>query len=330
MKRAEGEIAKTDNSDVAWAVAWRNRRTSFLSNEQKLRERVEQFVSRSSALNSWSPENEQLRATGMLCNEVSTTDPGPLQRLRKLVNDYREKLSVETWPTLLKVPDFAAKLRSVEFEVQSLLYRQLQAFSHELETIKNEYWVLLPATPPPVFETPVGENIRSRSRRNSFNELYGWTLTGFRSVIADCRKRKENGVPWRDHSASHISWKDMDGQVERALQAINGSGDFKNILHAGDKILRMLRGFDSGNGKLNGSVPAVYDNPARPPDFDHLEEIFVRGQVVIRVEPKRSSTYDKKLTKRKAAKEPSLKEIFDVSMGLYYRRKAPLSRNSLI
>lgn len=302
LKRIEGEIARTGHSDVRWAVAWRNRRSSFLNSEQKLRERVEQFISRSSALNSWLPENEQLRATAMLCDKVSSTDPGPLQRLRKLVNDYREELAVETWPTLLKVSDFAAKLRSVEFEVQGLLYRQLQAFSHELEAIKNKYWVLLPSTPSPAFEVSVEKNIRSRSGRNSFSDLYGWTLTGFRSVIDDCRKRKANGVPWRDHSSSHMSWKDIDRQVNNALNSINGTPDFKAVLRVGDKVLRMLEGFTSAKSKLNGwgVLSTVYDNPSRPPDFDYLRESFAHGRVVIRVEPSKPASHNKQVKKKKA------------------------------
>ena len=31
----------------------------------------------------------------------------------------------------------------------------------------------------------------------------------------------------------------------------------------------------------------IYDNPANTPDFDALRESFQRGEVVIRVEPKR-------------------------------------------
>src|SRR6185436_5175516 len=36
LKRVEDEIARTDASDVAWAVAWRNRRASYLNSERKL------------------------------------------------------------------------------------------------------------------------------------------------------------------------------------------------------------------------------------------------------------------------------------------------------
>jgi hypothetical protein len=180
------------------------------------------------------------------------------------------------------------------------MYRQLQAFNRELESLKNAYWVLLPSTPAPTFEIRVAKKTRSRDPHNSFAELYGWALTGFKSVIDECRKRKQNGVPWRDHSRAHAGWKEIDRQVENALNSINGTPDFKAVLRVGEKALRMLDGFASSKGKLNGwgPLPSVYDNPARPPDFDHLRQSFALGRVVIRVEPSKPATHNKQKKKK--------------------------------
>jgi len=289
LKRTEDEISRTRQSDAAWAIGWRKKRDSFLSNEQRLRDRVEQLLNRSAALNSWVPHNDQLRATGILCDKVCKTDPGPKKRLSKLLSTYREKFSVDTWSVLFKVTDFADRLISIEIEVQGLLYRQLQSFLSELETLKKGYSTLLPPTEPPVFDRSAIGSVNEELGRNAFGDLYNWALAGFRSVVNDCRQRKLNRLPWRDRSSSHMSWKDMDEQVEKALKAVNGAADFKAIIHAGDKALRMLSGFTSGNGKPNGrvTVTAVYDNPSAPPDFEHLKESFVQGQVVIRVEPRK-------------------------------------------
>ena len=54
-------------------------------------------------------------------------------------------------------------------------------------------------------------------------------------------------------------------------------------------------GFTAGNGKSggNGQQPTVYDNPLKPPDFEQLKERFVRGQVLIRVEPRKAKSRDR-------------------------------------
>jgi hypothetical protein len=290
LKRAEGEAGKAGHAGVEWAVGWRRRRDSFLSTEEKLSERVEQLAARAAALSLWSARNDQLLATGVLCEKVRATDPGPLKTLSRLVRDYREKFSVNTWLSLGAVDEFAGRLQSVQSEVQGLLFRQVQAFNQELETLRREYLPLLPPTPPPSFEAVVDGEAGRITLNTTFQQLYRWALTGFRSHVTDCRRRRKEGQPWRDSTSAHTSWKDIDRQVEKALQAANGTADFRVVRQVGDKVLRMLNGFTAGNGKAggNGLRPTVYDNPLMPPDFEQLKEKFVRGQVLIRVEPRKA------------------------------------------
>lgn len=295
LKRVEGEVDKAGHASVEWAVGWRRKRDSFLGTEQRLRERVAQLAARAAALSLWSARNDQLLATATLCEKVRATDPGPLKTLSRLVRAYREKFSVDTWSSLGAVDEFAGRLQLVQSEVQGLLFRQVQAFNLELETLRREYLPLLPPTPPPSFEAVVDGEAGGITLNKTFQQLYRWALAGFRARVADCRRRREEGLPWRDLTNAHTSWRDIDRQVEKALQAVNGTVDFGAVRQAGDKVLRMLNGFTAGNGKSggNGQRPTVYDNPLKPPDFEQLKEKFVRGQVLIRVEPRKDKRRDR-------------------------------------
>jgi hypothetical protein len=290
VKRVEGEIRQAGHTSVEWALGWRRRRDSSFNAEEKLRVRVKQLAARAAGLSLWSARNDQLSSTGILCERVRATDPGPLKTLNKLIRDYREHFSVDAWSSLGAVNEFAKRLQSVQFEVQGLLFRQVQAFNRELELLRNSYLPLLPSTPPPSFDVTIDVEVRRSTNLNkTFQQLYRWALTGFRSAIADCRRRKRSGLHWRDPSSGHTSWNDIDRQVEKTLQAVSGTPDLGGVCMVGDKLLRMLDGFSAGNdkSKANGLRPSVYGNPLEPPDFVRLEELFVRGQILIRVEPRK-------------------------------------------
>src|SRR5205085_9544595 len=128
---------KASHISTEWAVGWRRRRDSFFNTEERLRDRVEQLAARATALSLWSARNDQLRSTGMLCEKVRATDPGPQKTLNRLVRDYREKFSVDSWSSLGAVKEFTERLQSVQAEVQGLLFRQVQAFNQELETLRR-------------------------------------------------------------------------------------------------------------------------------------------------------------------------------------------------
>jgi hypothetical protein len=146
----------------------------------------------------------------------------------------------------------------------------------------------LPSTTPPAFDAILDSASKEIVLHEAFQQLYRWALTGFQTVVAGCRQRKEKGAPWRDFSSAHMSWKDIDRQVEKALQSAIGAVDFDDIRQIGAKVLRMLNGFAAGNGhsKEGGLQLAVYDNPLEPPDFEQLKNMFARGEVSIRVEPR--------------------------------------------
>jgi hypothetical protein len=291
LKRAEQETTKASRTSVEWAATWRRRRDSFFNSEQKLRDRVEQLGARAAALSLWSARNDQLRATGLLCEKVRATDPGPLKTLTKLLRDYRERFSVDAWSSLDDGREFAQRLQSVQVEVQGLLFRQVQAFNRELDTLRRSYLTLLPPTPAPSFEVTIDGKGGHAALNRTFQHLYLWALTGFRAVVNDCRQSKENGRPWRDPSTAHTSWKDIDRQVGKALQAVGRAPDFGAICQVGDKVLKMLSGFTGGDNKskANGSRFSVYDNPLEPPDFEQLKNSFIRGRVLIRVEPRKDA-----------------------------------------
>src|SRR5262249_28187257 len=151
----EEEIAKASDTNVEWAVGWRRRRHSFSNTEEKLRDRVEQLTTRAAAFSLWSARNDQLRSTGILCEKVRATDPGPSKTLSRLVRDYRERFSVDTWSSLGAIDVFTERLQSVQLEVQGLLFRQSQAFNRDLEVLRSSYLPLLPPTLPPSFDATV-------------------------------------------------------------------------------------------------------------------------------------------------------------------------------
>ncbi len=288
LKRLEEESGKATHTDAEWAIGWRRRRESFFNSEGKLRDRVEQLISRAVALNLWEPQNDQLRATGILCEKVRASDPGPLKTLNQLICDYRERFSVDAWSGLGAVDEFAKRLQSVQSEVQGLLFRQMQAFNREMETLRKEYPLLLPSTAPPAFDAILDRDAKEVVLHETFQRLYRWALTEFQAVVTECRQRKEKGLPWRDFSSAHMGWKDIDRQVEKALKSVTGAVDFDDVCQVGAKVLRMHNGFAAGNGhsKEGGSQSKVYDNPLEPPDFEQLKNMFARGEVSIRVEPR--------------------------------------------
>ncbi len=291
LKRIEEESDEASHTNIEWAAGWRRRRGSFFNSAEKLKDRVVQLSVRAAALNLWAPQNDQLRATGILCEKVRDTDPGPLKILDRLVRDYRERFSVDAWSSLGSADEFGERLRSVQSEVQGLLFRQAQAFNRELETLRREYYPLLLSTqtgPPPSFDIAMDGEADHDTLHEIFQQLYRWALTGFRAVVAGCRQRKEKGQSWRDPSSAHTSWKDVDRQVEKACQAITGTADLEAVRQAGDKVLRMLNGFAASDGKSkdNGLKSVTYDNPSDPPDFEQLKGLFARGEISIRVDPR--------------------------------------------
>ena len=301
LKRVEGELGKASHTSVEWAVSWKRRKDSFYNAEGKLRDRVEQLATRAAALSLWSARNDQLCSTKILCEKVRATDPGPLKTLGRLVRDYREKFSTDSWLSLGAVNEFAERLQSVQSEVQSLLFRQVQAFNRELEELRRSYLPLLPSTPPPSFEGSADGEQVGTTLNKTFQQLYRWALTGFRAKIAECRQRRKKGQPWSDFSSAHTSWKDIERQVEKALQATSGITDFGAVCQVGEKVLRMLNGFTVGNGKSkgNGLQPTVYDNPLKPPDFEKLKKRFELGEVLIKVESRKSAAESTPLKRSK-------------------------------
>jgi hypothetical protein len=288
LKRLDEESDKATHTNTEWVIGWRRRRESFFNSEGKLRDRVEQLISRAAALNLWKPRNDQLRATWILCEKVRASDPGPLKTLNHLIRDYRERFSIDAWSGIGSVDEFAKRLQSVQFEVQGLLFRQMQSFNREMETLKEEYPLLLPLTAPPAFDVILDSEAKEVVLHELFQRLYRWALIGFQAKVDECRQRKEKGVPWRDIPSAHTSWKDIDQQVEKALRAATGAVDFDDVRQVGTKVMRMLNGFVSSNGhsKKGGPQATVYDNPLEPPDFEQLKNMFARGEVSIRVEPR--------------------------------------------
>jgi hypothetical protein len=286
-----GTNAKPSPADVEWAIVWRTKRDSFFKAWQKLKERVAQFEEQVNALTLWEPQNKQLRSTQELCAKVCDKEPGTAQALDQLVDDFRERFATDSWGPVFASSEFSGRLRTIQSEVQGLLYRYVKAFNRELEMLKKQFSGLLPSTPPPMFDVSVEDDERYNSIHESFQQLYRWALEGFQSVVTDCRDRKQNGVQWRNPTNSRISWKELYSQVEELLQATSSSMlDFEMVQNIGTKVEKMLIGFAYVDDEEEpiGFEPKVYDNPASPPNFKQMEELFLKGRIKIRVEPKKS------------------------------------------
>lgn len=285
LKGFEEELDTASSlSGVEWVVVQQNKKELSFNTLQKLQERVKQFETRVKGLTSWEVLINQLHSTATLCEKVSETEAAPIQALSQLVDEFKERFAVDSWSPLFTSSEFADRLGTIQSDVQARLYELVQVFNRELETIRSQFNVLLPSTPPPTFNILVESNRRGDLIQESFQKLYQWACTGFRAAVIECQRRRKSGAQWRNPDKGRRGWKTLQTQIEDGFQKVEVKLDFETVQNIGAMVLLMQRGFAST--KENEEIFRLYANPDAPPNFNRLEQLFRKGKIQIRVERK--------------------------------------------
>ena len=277
LKRFKEKLDFSENSaDIEWVITQENKRMSFSNKLQKLQERVTTFESRTKALISWHMLNSQLRSIDVLCAKISDAEPTLRQTLNQLVTEFKEKFATDSWDPLFTSDEFSDRLRSVQSDIQGLLYGYNQVFNKELAEIRNQFNSLLPSTSPPTFDVSVADNPKTDSIHESFQKLYQWVFEGFRTVVTECQELKNSGANWRDPKNKRLSWNKLVTEIEAILLSDEATLSFKIVQNIGQKILLMQRGFTEIHFCL-------FDDPNNPPNFEELKRLFNEGKIQIQV-----------------------------------------------
>ena len=266
-------------TDVEWAITQKDKKISFCSTLQRLKNRVTEFEKRAKALTLWHVLNGQLRSTDALCTKVSETDPVLKLTLSQLITEFKEWFATDSWNPLLASNDFSEKLEDIQSKSQSLLYSYSQIFNTELEDIKHQFNSLLPSTPPPIFDILVERNQQNDSIQESFQKLYQWVFEGFRTVVAEYQELTKSGVQWDDPDNKHRSWKKLEAEVKKVLRMDENMLNLETLQRIGTKVLLMQRGFTK-------ALFGIFDNPDKPPNFEELKRLFKAGKIQIQVSRK--------------------------------------------
>jgi len=275
----QAELAAADDDRFGWAVRWVRRCDSVSAQLEKLRGRVTEFEVQSAALSSWVPVNQELFAVTTLCTKIGATDPAPVHELTQLVARARERFSRESWEPLASAQDFRAEIRPISQALQGLLYSQARAYFGEVELLRQRFGLLLPGTPAPTFEAGNGGGRKARSGYDAFAALYRWAWSGFSDAFARAKRLKGRGQPWADPRRKKRSWNELAGGLERLLGTEASALGIDYVMKAGEQLSELLQGF-------TGTGMGVFDTPEAALDFDALRERFLRGEVVIRIEPR--------------------------------------------
>ncbi len=277
--RIEEELASANDGQFEWAARWVRRRELMSAVIERLKGRMTEFEAQSQALLTWVAANQELFAVSILCEKVNRTDPAPGHELAQLIARMRERFSTESWEPLSAAAEFLEGLRPTGQALQRLLYSQVRAFYHELETLRCQFGPLLPATPAPPFETKGSSRKAAPGGYVAFDGLYRWAFSGFNDSFARAKNLKVRGLPWADPRKKKRSWNELAAALERGLAVSDGVLTFERVVKSGEQVSEILHGFGSDSA-------GVFDNPKVSPDFDAIREMYRRGEVVIRVEPR--------------------------------------------
>lgn len=280
LKRAQDELDRIGDQTTAAAVAWYSRREGFRAGWERLRQRTTQIRDRIHALSAWAAPNSQLHATRALCLKLRPTDRGPAQLLDQLVAEFRERFAVDQWAPLFAAAEFTERLRVVQAEVQTLLFRHVQTFYRERALLLRDLGHLLGQSAPEFdVESEGGDNLEAINR--SFQQLYRWAAEKFQASLDKSRERYRARIPWRDPRSARRSWKELNAKADALLDGMAHGGDYKKTLAIGAVVDRIRAGF-----RLTKAPQICYENREQPPDFDELAELFANGLISIRIEPK--------------------------------------------
>ena len=228
---------------------------------------------------TWVGVNQELFAVSTLCEKVNATDPAPGYELAQLLARMRESFSTESWEPLGAAAAFLDGLRPIGQALQRLLYSQVRAFYGELETLRGQFGYLLPVTATPEFEPKSISRKAAAGVYQAFEGLYRWGVSGFRDAFTRAKNLKASGLPWADPRKKKRSWNELSTALERALPSGDSGLAFERVVKVGEQVSELFRGF-------GGAGVGVFDNPKVTPDFDAIREMYRRGEVVIRVEPR--------------------------------------------
>lgn len=286
LQKAEVQKDLLHNNGLRWFVNWQQKNPSNKNSWQKVNEQTRKFIDQVYALLNWIPIDSQVVSVTLLCDKISSTDPGPSQSLGMLISEYREQFATERWTPLHSFDDFSERLKAIQAEVQELLYRYLQAFNSELNYFNKEFKQLLPTSQPPQFE--IDNNDKLNSIQDCFQCLYRWAIEGCRHTFTKCSSIRRDGVSWRDCSGS-LSWNELSHEIKELLKNDVNNTTFEMVCTLGSKVTRLTNGFYKSKEKKKEQIiisTRVYDNPQSPPNFKELEELFNRGSILIKIEPK--------------------------------------------
>ena len=288
LKALRKELRKASDvqssaAGVEWAISWQSERKSFSQTLQKSQERVVEFKKRGESLSSWEALNSKLCSTVDLCALIRDRNHGTSLELDRLVREFQARFATDTWSPLDTADEFSERLGKVQSDIQQCLYSYVQTFNKELAEIRSQFGVLLPATPPPMFDVSANGDGQEGSIRESFQELYQWAYDGFRVALKDYQRRKNGGAQWRKPNNERAGWKSLETQIEAELWKSEGSLNFNMVQRIGTKVLSMQRGF-----AVVGDIEAIcrsYANPDEPPDFQKIEQLFLEGKIQIQIDP---------------------------------------------
>jgi hypothetical protein len=277
--RMQEEIGALSDDPFVWAVKWVRRSDSVGAQLEKMKDRVAEFEAQSAALASWVSVNQELFAAAILSTKIGATDPAPAHELTQLLGKTRERFSTARWEPLGAAAAFRGALRPISQTLQGLLYSQARVYFGELEQLRQRFTQLLPGTPAPAFEAGNGEKRKARSGYDAFAVLYGWALSGFNDAFARAKQLKGRGHVWADPRKRKRSWNELSGNLERLLGMGGSVLGIDHVMKVGEQLGELVRGF-------TGTNTGVFDTPEAALDFDVLRERFLRGEVVIRIEPR--------------------------------------------
>jgi len=287
IQKVSETLSPAPKDEFEWALAWRDRRQSFIKTRRSLEKRSETFIHRAQGLASWYPQNEQLLSVQRMCRQVQASDPASLLKLEQLVEEFREKFATEQWLPVSLATAFEKRLQAIQADVQTLLFQYNQAFQKERSQLVQDLAPFHPSSEAPLFVEEMTDDDLFSVIHARFQSLYRWAIDTYRKVFNDCAKRRaKKSEKWQHPTKSSVTWKTLEKQIEKLFKSVAKSADFKTVRDLGEKVNHLSNGFISVSNSDISIHPMEYDNPAQPPDFDWLAKMFREGKITISVSKK--------------------------------------------
>jgi hypothetical protein len=286
LGRVEEELARPAAEAEDWAAAWRSRRLSFERIWRQLGDRVTQFREQAAALRAWLPVNDRLASLAALGAKVGQSDPALTRSVAVLSAELRERFATDRWAPVHAHAEVVARLTAVESQVQGLLFSRVKAYLGELDALRVRFNDFLSGPAPQIDAT--ADERSGAAAAPPFARLHGWATQNFAGAVERLRARRTRGHVWRHPTRKSQGWSDIDGQVNRALDAARNSADFRTVTRLGELLLLMRQGFITAAGDRG---ECVYEGAECAADLHELSSLLADGRVRVRVEWIRSSQH---------------------------------------